>query len=452
MSIMISIPAGITSNQASTETLTQDLSNTITRTEETINQTQTQIDCTLSPSFEGFGFNPPEMPDFGDSGFTPPTGDAGFTPGQFGGGFRPGRFGGGQFGRGGTTAMNDTLYDDISSVDAVAAVMPSLEASEGTEQTIERFGQSFTTIVPDYIIKGLPLTSDLVDNYPVLPTTIIDGRNLQAGDSGVVLLSQNNKAFFEAGVGDTIDILDQSFKVIGVYEPSGVEDAMILYMNLSDAQAVTNNTGYITSITVFADNSDVVTDVANAISVLHPELSIVTSQQLLNQLDAMKTTYETALENAESTVAQTQNIAVQEIIVAVAATSLIVLFVMLYTVRERTKEIGTLKAIGFSNWTVMSQFMLEGVFLSLMAGVVGVAIASVAAPALSGLLLPAISQGNFPFRFASAANSGTTNPIALTPELILIALGGAILLGTLGSLYPAWRASKTRPAEAMRYE
>jgi putative ABC transport system permease protein len=449
---MISIPAGITSNQASTETLTQDLSNTITRTEEPINQTQTQIDCTLSPSFEGFGFNPPEMPDFGDSGFTPPTGDAGFTPGQFGGGFRPGRFGGGQFGRGGTTAMNDTLYDDISSVDAVAAVMPSLEASEGTEQTIERFGQSFTTIVPDYIIKGLPLTSDLVDNYPVLPTTIIDGRNLQAGDSGVVLLSQNNKAFFEAGVGDTIDILDQSFKVIGVYEPSGVEDAMILYMNLSDAQAVTNNTGYITSITVFADNSDVVTDVANAISVLHPELSIVTSQQLLNQLDAMKTTYETALENAESTVAQTQNIAVQEIIVAVAATSLIVLFVMLYTVRERTKEIGTLKAIGFSNWTVMSQFMLEGVFLSLMAGVVGVAIASVAAPALSGLLLPAISQGNFPFRFASAANSGTTNPIALTPELILIALGGAILLGTLGSLYPAWRASKTRPAEAMRYE
>jgi putative ABC transport system permease protein len=296
------------------------------------------------------------------------------------------------------------------------------------------------------------LTSNLVDNYPVLPTTIIDGRNLQAGDSGVVLLSQNNTAFFDAGVGDTIDILDQSFMVIGVYEPSGVEDEMTLYMNLSDAQAVTNNTGYITSITVFAENSDAVTDVANAISTLHPELSIVTSQQLLNQLDAMKTTYETALENAESTVAQTQSIAVQEIIVAVAATSLIVLFVMLYTVRERTKEIGTLKAIGFSNWTVMSQFMLEGVFLSLMAGVVGVAIASVAAPALSGLLLPAVSQGNFQFRFDSAANSGTTASMALTPELILIALGGAVLLGTLGSLYPAWRASRTRPAEAMRYE
>jgi putative ABC transport system permease protein len=452
MAIMISIPAGITSNQASTETLTQNLSDTITQTEATINQTLTQIDCTLAPSFEGFGFAPSDMPDSGSSDFTPPDGNSGFTPGQFGGGSRPGQFGGGAFSRGGTTAMNETLYDDISSIESVAAVVPSLQASEGTEQTIERFGRSFTTLVPDYVIEGVPLVSDVIDNCPILPTNITGGRNLQAGDSGVVLLSVNNTAFFGAGVGDTIDILDQSFEVIGVYEPSGVEDITTLYMNLSDAQSVTNNTGYITSLTVFADNSDVVTEVATAISSLHPELSVTTGQQRLDQLEAMKATYETALSNAESTVAQTQSVAVQEIIVAIAATSLIVLFVMLYTVRERTKEIGTLKAIGFSNLTVMSQFMLEGVFLSLLAGVVGIAIASVAAPTLSGLLLPAVGQATFTSRFASTANPGTTATMTLTPELILIALGGAVLLGTLGSLYPAWRASRTRPAEAMRYE
>jgi putative ABC transport system permease protein len=440
MAIMISIPAGITSNQASTETLTQNLSDTITQTEATINQTLTQIECTLAPNFEGFGFAPPDM---GDSRFTPP---------EFGGGFRPGEFGGGAFGGGGTTAMNETLYSDVSSLENVAAVTLTLEASEGTEQTIEMMGRSFTRFVPDYVIKGVSLTSDLVGSYPILPTNITDGRNLQAGDSGVVLLSENNTAFFDAGVGDAINILDQSFEVIGVYTPSGVEDVMNLYMNLSDSQSVTNNTGYITSITVFAKSSDVVTDVANAISSLHPELSIVTGQQRLNQLEAMKTNYETTLNNAESTVAQTQSVAVQEIIVAVAATSLIILFVMLYTVRERTKEIGTLKAIGFSNWTVMNQFMLEGVFLSLLAGVVGIAIASVAAPTLSGLLLPAVSQATFPSRFTLASNSGTLASMALTPELILIALGGAMLLGTLGSLYPAWRASRTRPAEAMRYE
>jgi len=98
-----------------------------------------------------------------------------------------------------------------------------------------------------------------------------------------VLLSENNTAFFGVGVGDTIDVLNQSFQVIGIYGASGVEDAMTLYMNLSDAQSVTNNTGYITSITVFAASSNVVTEVANAISSLHPELSIVTGQQRLNQ-------------------------------------------------------------------------------------------------------------------------------------------------------------------------
>jgi putative ABC transport system permease protein len=348
--------------------------------------------------------------------------------------------------------MNETLYGDISSIEGVAAVAPSLQASEGTEQTIERFGRSFTNLVPDYVIKGIPLISSLIDNYPVLPMNITAGRNLQAGDSGVVLLSENNSAFFGAGVGDTIEILGQTFKVIGIHGSTGVEDATTLYMNISDAQSVTSNTGYITSLTMFADDSDAVSDVATAINSLHPELSVTTGQQRLDQLEAMRTNYETALENAESTVAQTQSVAVQEIIVAVAATSLIVLFVMLYTVRERTKEIGTLKAIGFSNWTVMSQFMLEGVILSLIAGVVGITIASVAAPALSGLLLPAVGQSAFGSRFLSAANSGTTAAMTLTPELVLIALGGAVLLGMLGSLYPAWKASRTRPAEAMRYE
>jgi putative ABC transport system permease protein len=223
-------------------------------------------------------------------------------------------------------------------------------------------------------------------------------------------------------------------------------------MNLSDAQALTSNIGYITTVTVFAENSNEVTEVASAISTLHPELSVTTGQQRLEQLESLQENYETALASAEATLAQTQGVAFQEIIVAVAATSLIVLFVMLYTVRERTKEIGTLKAIGFSNWTVMSQFMLEGVLLSLIAGVVGIAIGSVAAPALSGLLLPAASQGVFGRGFGAMSNSGTAASITVTPQLMLIAMGAAVLLGALGSLYPAWRASRTRPAEAMRYE
>jgi putative ABC transport system permease protein len=459
MAIMVSIPAGVMANQQTANDLATNLSNTITQTGQSINQTLTQIDCSLASDFAGFGFGAPNFtytPGQGGFGQSTEGGGngqySGFDPSQFGGGGMPGRFGGGSFGGGEANPMNESLYDDVSSISGVAAVEPILQASEGQNVTTEFMGRTFARLVPDYVIEGLPLTSDLVNNYPVLPTNITAGRNLEAGDSGVVLLSENNSAFFDAGVGDTLTILDQTFTVVGIHGSSGVSDQTTLYMNLSDAQAVTNNTGYITSLRVFAQSSDVVTQVANDISSLHSELTVTTGQERLNELTTLQSGYDTALQNAQDSIGQTQATAVEEIIVVVAATSLIVLFVMLYTVRERTKEIGTLKAIGFSNFTVMGQFMLEGVLLSLIAGAVGVGIAVVAAPTLSSLLLPSINLFGNAGGAVLRTGGLTTAAASVNVELVLLAFGAALLLGALGSLYPAWRAAKIRPAEAMKYE
>ena len=442
MAIMISIPAGVMANQQTATNLANDLSSTINQTGASINQTLTQIDCSLASDFSGFGFQAPNRTFVQGEG---PGGQGGqfitgFDPSQFGGGGTSGQFGGGAFGGGQAQPMNESLYTDISSVSGVATVAPLLQASEGSNQTITMYGRTVTRLVADYVIEGLPLTSD-VNSYSILPTNITSGRNLQAGDSGVVVLSENNSAFFNAGVGDSISILGESFTVVGIHGSSGVSDLTTLYMNLSDAQAATNNTGKVTSLKVFASSSEAVTQVASDISTLHPELTVTTSQQRLEQLTQLQSGYASALESAQNSIAQTESTALEEIIVVVAATSLIVLFVMLYTVRERTKEIGTLKAIGFSNATVMGQFMLEGVLLSLIAGVVGVAIGVVAAPTLSSLLLPSTSTVR-----------GLTTVASVNLELVGLAFGAALLLGALGSLYPAWRAAKIRPAEAMKYE
>jgi hypothetical protein len=127
IAIMISIPLGATANQQSAIALRENLGNTITQTEATVNQTMTQIQCSLSSGFEGFGFQA------SDSGnFTPGEGfnSNGFTPGQFGGGADiAGQFGGGAFGGGGSTAMNESLYTDISSIANVASVVPILHVS-----------------------------------------------------------------------------------------------------------------------------------------------------------------------------------------------------------------------------------------------------------------------------------------------------------------------------------
>jgi ABC-type antimicrobial peptide transport system permease subunit len=131
---------------------------------------------------------------------------------------------------------------------------------------------------------------------------------------------------------------------------------------------------------------------------------------------------------------------------------------MLYTVRERTKEIGILKALGASSKTILGQFMLEGVLLSLIAGIVGIVIGIFGATSLANILLPQPTQAGNSLISGGGTMTGsgslatTSISVTMTPELILLGLGVAVLLGALGSLYPAWRAARTRPAEAMRYE
>jgi putative ABC transport system permease protein len=394
--------------------------------------------------------------------------------GYSGGGFLIRNFTGGFFtnGRTALSHINESIVNPsvISQISGVAAVVPELEQAEGTWQNRTTPYGTEPIFEPEYTIMGVPLNSSLIDNYPILPTNVTEGRNLHENDTGVVLISQNNSEYFGAGVGDMVNILGQNFKVVGIYQPSTSTETTWLYMNITDAQTLTNLKSEVSTITVYAQNSSDVNSIATTINEIPATLTITDTQTLENDLNSTQSSYNEVLAAAQSTTSQTQTTAIQDIVIAVIATSLIVLFVMLYTVRERTKEIGTLKAIGFSNWNVMSQFMLEGMLLSIGAGVVGIAIGSVGASSLAGLLglLPSASRNSLfgssqGFRYYSGATSGmraVTSGLSgvsavtavISPQLMLLGLGVAVLLGALGSLYPAWRASRTRPAEAMRYE
>jgi putative ABC transport system permease protein len=444
MAIMITIPAGITANQTATQNLTNDMSNLINQTKATIDQTMTQIDCSLTPNSS----SGPVM--------ISPDSSAGHQQGV------TQQFGGAKIGGGEKKPMKESDYTDLSKISGVATIVPILQVTQGSTQTVyptlnmngivqEDKSRGIEMLVPDYIIYGVPLKESIINNYPILPLNITQGRNLQAGDIGKVILSQNSSAYFGKTVGDTVNILDKNFEVVGIYEPIGVEDNQYVYMELSEAQALTDNTGIVTTLKVFAENSNKVSTVASDISKLYPDLNIETAQQKLSQLSQMQTMYDQQLQNTQASIDQMQTQAQGEIIIAVSATSVIVLFVMLYTVRERTKEIGTLKAIGASNKTVMSQFLIEGVLLSIIAGVIGIAIGTIIAPTLSSILLPAANrmQG---IQLSTGSIPATTSTVTISPELMLIGLAAAVALGVIGSLYPAWRAAKIRPAEAMRYE
>ncbi len=260
--------------------------------------TWVEIDCSLTPSFNNSSFgNPPTngnfMPDqFGNGTFAPDQfGDGApgnFTPGNFGtyGNFTPSdafnRTMPSEFGSGRTLVMQESSYSDVNSIAGVVAVVPVLQFSENQNPSylsiISISEANFTRSFQSYIIVGVPLSSSIIDTYPILPTNITTGRNLQASDSDVLVISESNSAYFDAGVGDSITLMGQPFEVVGIHGVSSGMDSLTLYMSLSDAQALTNNTGNITNLKVFANSNADVASIVSAIQSLHPELSVVTAQ------------------------------------------------------------------------------------------------------------------------------------------------------------------------------
>ena len=407
LAMLISIPPSITASKATTQQTISDLTEATQSVNATVTAVATQIDCHL-PAVS--------VPNAGPENQTIVE----------------------------QLVMNVTDYSNLTSIPDVTNVIPIFDQTE--------YNGSFA-----YDVYGIPLdNASLLSMYSLLlPSNITAGRNLQAGDSGVVVLQERVANHFNITVGGTINILNQTFQVVGIEGYTALNETAA-YMNLNDAQAVTNNTGAVTDFKVFASNVTSVEDVASKISIMYPKLSVSIAASLVDSVIQMQTQTNEELQMAQASMSQIQSTGTMEIAIVTVVVAAIVLFIMLYTVRERTREIGTLKALGASSMAVLGQFMLEGILLSLIAGVVGIVIGTVGATSLANLLLPHPTQaGNSTVSTTSVSigsASSASISVTITPELVLLGLGVAVLLGALGSLYPAWRAARTRPAEAMRYE
>jgi putative ABC transport system permease protein len=149
---------------------------------------------------------------------------------------------------------------------------------------------------------------------------------------------------------------------------------------------------------------------------------------------------------------------IQLFLAGIAAISLLVagigiMNIMIVSLMERTREIGILKALGMKDRTVLSVFLGE----SLMIGVIGAAIGIASGWILANVVAVAFRGGggglfgNQSGNQALATGGMTITPV-LTPTVTILALVFGVGVSTIFALYPAWRASRLKPVEALRYE
>jgi putative ABC transport system permease protein len=235
-----------------------------------------------------------------------------------------------------------------------------------------------------------------------------------------------------APIGKTLRVNGQSFKVVGVFRAKGgsgwqnPDDAT--YAPVSTVARRVFGKDYITGMSIQVVSESKMNDVQDEVDALMRKRHKIqaadpTDVMIFNQADLLQT-------------AQAQTKIFTMLLASVAGVSLFVggigiMNIMLVTVTERTREIGIRKAIGAKRADIRNQFLIEAVTMSLVGGLLGIALG-----------LAATTFGS----------SSTGWNMVVTPQSIALSFGFSAIVGVLFGVYPAGKASRLNPIDALRYE
>ena len=321
------------------------------------------------------------------------------------------------------------------------------------EQTITRILNPPTTntATSSYSVAGVDPTNETTGL--ITKAQLVSGTWFTANPADEVLVYTNYATTKKLKVGGTLTINSKSYKVVGLVSPTLTGNVADIYFPLSTMQSLASAPGYVNEVLVSVKSSSEVIAVSKAIKAELPGATVLTSKQLADSVSG-------SLNNAHKLANDLGGVLA---IVVLLAAFLIAGLLTLSSVAKRVREIGSLRAIGWTRGEVVRQVMAETVGIGLVGGVIGVAIgagvcAVIAAvgPGLSvtstGLAVGASTVNNL---ISGATNTGTvTSLVHLSAPIhattILIAFGGALVGGILAGTIGGWRAARLAPASALR--
>ncbi len=314
---------------------------------------------------------------------------------------------------GNLTVMQREVADmSLSSLDE--RMLAQIEAMPGVERASPALlGFVMNETLPLFILIGIEPTSSAGNHFKV-----VEGKALARPNE--IMVGRAAADAFKLGVGDTMVLYNNRYKIAGIYETGvGYEDSGGV-LAIREAQRLLGRPHAVSFIFVNVKNATDGAAVAAAINARFPEARATLSSEF-----------------AENTNDLQSFAALMRVIqlLAIFVGGIVVANTMIMSIHERTREIGTLRALGWGPRRIIGQVVQESFYLCLLAAIMGclfgvVLMSAVALiPAWGDLLAPQWDAATF-----------------VTAILV------ALVLGLLGGIWPAWRASRLQPVEALRYE
>ncbi len=298
---------------------------------------------------------------------------------------------------------------------------------------------------------------------PLSSVTVSGGRPLTSADAGadVAVVDATYAASAALTVGGTVDVGGTAMQIVGIVAStsSDADTAANVYLPLDVAQTLAGVGDVVSTVYVQADSADAIGSVQSEITAALPDATVSSQSELASTVSGSLSSASTLISNLGTWLS---------LVVLLVALSLAVLFTI-SGVARRTREFGTLKAIGWSNGRIVRQVAGESLTQGLIGGVAGLALG------LGGILLinvisPTISVGSQasgrgqggpggggsrmggPGGFGQAAAQATDIVLhaPVTPVIIVAAVGIAVLGGVLAGAFGGWRAARLSPAAALR--
>ena len=336
-----------------------------------------------------------------------------------------------------------------------------------------RSGGNFN--VDQFSVEGIDSTQQSVG--PITSTKVIDGRLLTASDKNqpVALVDQTYATSNSLKVGSTIKIKDAPFAIVGLVAPqsSSTQTESNIYIPIDQAQTLSGNSG-ITTIYIQASDNSQVASLKSSLSNLLPGISVNSSADLAANISGSLQTASSLINGLGGWLS---------ILVLLGAFLISILFT-LSGVNRRTREFGTLKALGWKNSRISRQILGEslvsgffGGILGIGLGMIGVAAINIWGPSLNASIsrfgnfgrnfgqraagfqggpggggFQGGGQGSGRNGFGQAFQNVSTFTLHASPSLMILAIGIVFSLagGVIAGLVAGRRIVRLSPAEAMR--